>query len=96
VEAIQRHAGMKLFDVVVVNTRSISARQRRKYAAKEAQSVMNDVDRLESMGMDVVAADLLGDGDVVRHDPRATAEIVMQLARRGHLAKHKLRILGAK
>lgn len=96
VEAIQRHAGMKLFDVVVVNTRSISARQRRKYAAEEAHSVMNDVDRLESMGMDVVAADLLGDGDVVRHDPRATAEIVMQLARRGHLAKQKLRILGSK
>jgi uncharacterized cofD-like protein len=96
VEAIQRHAGMKLFDVVVVNTRSISARQRRKYAAEEAHSVMNDVDRLESMGMEVVTADLLGDGDIVRHDPRATAEVVMQLARRGHVAKQKLRILGTK
>ncbi|HEV2690820.1 MAG TPA: YvcK family protein [Bryobacteraceae bacterium] len=96
VEAIQRHAGMKLFDVVVVNTRSISARQRRKYAAEEAQSVLNDVDRLAEMGMQVVTADLLGEGDIVRHDPRASAEVAMDLARRGRAAKRKLRILGAK
>ena len=96
VDAIQRHAGMKLFDVVVVNTRSISARQRRKYAAEEAQSVMNDVDRLAEMGTQVMAADLLADGDIVRHDPRATAEIAMELARRGRAARRKVRVLGAK
>lgn len=96
VDAIQRHAGMKLFDVVVVNTRSISARQRRKYAAEEAQSVMNDVDRLAEMGMQVMAADLLADGDIVRHDPRATAAIAMELARRGRAARRKVRVLGAK
>ncbi len=96
VDAIQRHAGMKLFDVVVVNTRSISARQRRKYAAEEAQSVMNDVDRLAEMGMQVMAADLLADGDIVRHDYRATAAIAMELARRGRAARRKIRVLGAK
>jgi uncharacterized cofD-like protein len=96
VDAIQRHAGMKLFDVVVVNTRSISARQRRKYAAEEAQSVLNDVDRLADMGLRVMAADLLGDGDIVRHDPRATAEIAIELARRGRTARRRFRILGAK
>jgi uncharacterized cofD-like protein len=95
IAAIHRHAGMKLFDVVVVNTRSISARQRRKYAAEEAQSVLNDVDRMAEMGLKVVTADLLGEGDIVRHDPRAIAAIAMDLARRGRDAKHKLRILGA-
>src|SRR5689334_282401 len=89
VDAIQRHAGMKLFDVVVVNTPAISARQRRKYAAERAQSVMNDVDRLAEMGMQVVAADLLGDGDIVRHDSRASADIAIDLARRGRTAKRK-------
>ncbi len=96
VAAINRHAGFNLFDVVVVNTRSISARQRRKYAAEEVQSVVNDVDRLVGMGLQVVAADLLGEGEIVRHDPRATAEVAMELARRGRAARRKVRILGQK
>src|SRR6202011_250018 len=73
VEAIHRHAGMELLNAVVVNTRSISRKQRRKYAAEQVQSVVNDVDRLAAMGLQVVAEDLLGEGDIVRHDPRATA-----------------------
>jgi uncharacterized cofD-like protein len=96
VAAINRHAGMNLFDVVVVNTRSISARQRRKYAAEAAQSVVNDVDRLAGMGLEVITADLLAEGDTVRHDRRATAEVAMELARRGRAARRKVRILGHK
>ena len=96
VAALQRHAGMRLVDAVVVNTRSISARQRRKYAAEEAQSVMNDVDRLARMGLEVVAADLLGEGDIVRHDPRAAADVAMDLARRGRAARRRLAVLSAK
>ena len=94
VAAIHRHAGRPLLDVVVVNTRSISARQRRKYAAERAQSVINDVDRLVQMGMQVVAADLLGDGDIVRHDPRAAADIALDLARRGRVSRNRVRVLG--
>jgi uncharacterized cofD-like protein len=96
VAAINRHAGLNLFDVVVVNTRSISARQRRKYAAEQAQSVVNDINRLVDMGLQVMAADLLGEGEIVRHDPRATAEVAMELARRGRAARRKVRILGQK
>ena len=94
ISAIFRHAGRPLLDVVVVNTRSISARQRRKYAAEQAQSVMNDVDRLAQMGLQVVTADLLGEGEIVRHDPRASAEVALDLARRARGARNKLRILG--
>jgi uncharacterized cofD-like protein len=96
VAAINRHAGFNLFDVVVVNTRSISARQRRKYAAEQVQSVVNDIDRLAGMGLDVVTADLLGEGEIVRHDPRATAEVAMELARRGRSSRRKIRILKQK
>ncbi len=94
VNAIHGHAGRPLLDVVVINTRSISARQRRKYAAEKAQSVMNDVDRLVQMGMQVVAADLLGGGDIVRHDPRAAADIALDLARRGRVSRNRVRVLG--
>jgi len=95
VEAIHRHAGVELLNIAVVNTRSISAKQRRKYAAEQVQSVVNDVDRLARMGLQVVAEDLLGEGDIVRHDPRATAEIAVTLARRSRIARRKIRVLGA-
>lgn len=94
VAAIHRHAGMQLIDVAVVNTRAITARQRRKYAAQKARSVLNDVDRLAEMGMQVVAADLLASGEIVRHDSRATAEVALQLAKRGRTARRKVRVVG--
>jgi 2-phospho-L-lactate transferase/gluconeogenesis factor (CofD/UPF0052 family) len=94
VEAIHRHAGTHLIDVAVVNTRAISARQRRRYAAENVRSVLNDVDRLAEMGLQVVATDLLGPGDSVRHDPRASAEVALQLAKRGRAVRRKVRVLG--
>jgi uncharacterized cofD-like protein len=96
VAAIHRHAGLRLLDVVVLNTRGISARQRRKYAAEEAQSVVNDIDGLVQLGLQVVAADVLGEGEIVRHDPRASAQIALDLARRGRIARRRVRVLGEK
>jgi uncharacterized cofD-like protein len=94
VEAIHRHAGMHLIDVAVVNTRAITVRQRRKYAAENVRSVLNDVDHLAEMGLQIVATDLLGSGDSVRHDPRASADVALQLAKRGRAARSKIRVLG--
>ena len=82
VAAIHRHAGRKLLDVVVVNTGKISPEQLEKYAAQKAFPVMNDLDKLHDMGVEVVGADLLNDSPSVRHNPQATAEIAVQLARR--------------
>jgi uncharacterized cofD-like protein len=93
-EAIHRHAGMRLVDVAVVNTRAVSARQRRRYAAENVRPVLNDVDRLAEMGMQVLAGDLLGSGDSVRHDPRASAEVALQLAKQGRMRRRKIRVLG--
>ncbi len=94
VDAIHRHAGMELIDVAVVNTRAISTRQRRKYAAENVRSVLNDIDHLAEMGLQVMATDLLGSGDRVRHDPRASAEVALQLAKRGRAGRGKIRVLG--
>jgi uncharacterized cofD-like protein len=94
VEAVHLHAGIEFVDVAVVNTRRISARQRRKYAAEKVRPVLNDVDRLSEMGLQVVCADLLAAGDSVRHDPRASAEVALQLAKRGQMARRRVRVLG--
>jgi 2-phospho-L-lactate transferase/gluconeogenesis factor (CofD/UPF0052 family) len=96
IAAIHRHAEMHLLDVAVLNTRAITARQKRKYAAENLQSVLNDVDRIAEMGLQVIARDLLADGEVVRHDSRATAEVALELARRGRASRSKIRILGLK
>ncbi|HTC86681.1 MAG TPA: YvcK family protein [Bryobacteraceae bacterium] len=94
VDALHRHAGMSLIDVAVVNTRAITASQRRRYATQKVRAVLNDVDRLAEMGLRVVAADLLAEGDSVRHDARAAADVALQLAKRGQMARRKVRVLG--
>ncbi|MBV9771873.1 MAG: uridine diphosphate-N-acetylglucosamine-binding protein YvcK [Bryobacterales bacterium] len=94
IAALNLHAGMPLIDVAIVNTRAITARQRRRYAAQHVRPVINDVDRLSEMGLQVVATDLLASGESVRHDPRASAEVALQLAKRGRAGRSKIRVLG--
>ncbi len=94
VDAMRFHAGLPILDVAVVNTRPISARQRRKYAVEKVRPVLNDIDRLAEMGLLVVPADLLASGAVVRHDPRASADVALQLAKRGQAARNRVRVLG--
>ncbi len=83
VEAIDRHAGLRLVDVAVVNTRPISADLLRRYEADLAEPVEVDIDRLHSMGVETAAGDLLLESGTVRHDPLATAQIAIHLARKG-------------
>lgn len=86
VEAIHRHAGMRLFDVVIVNDRPIPDSQRRKYALQKARPVVNDLDRLRQAGLEVVGAGLLGEGPTVRHNPDATAAVAVELARQARVS----------
>jgi uncharacterized cofD-like protein len=83
VEAIMKHArGRHVMDCVVLNTAPISPSLKRKYAAHEVQPVENDFQRLHALGVKIVAADLVGESKLVRHDPDATAKIIMELATR--------------
>lgn len=86
VEAILRHAGLGIVDVAVVNTRAIGETLRGKYEREHARPVANDTERLREMNIEVVGADLLLEGDTVRHDPAAAAEIIVRLAR---AARHR-------
>ena len=83
IAAIEHHAGWQLLDYVIVNNRKITAKQRRKYAAEKVYPVENDIAWLQDLGVDVVEANLLGEGEIVRHDPVVTATIAMELARKG-------------
>jgi uncharacterized cofD-like protein len=83
VEAIYRHAGEGWLDYVIVNTRPVSEELRARYARRRAQPVEIDFDRLERLGVKVLARDLLQEGDKVRHDPAATAQVALELAAEG-------------
>ena len=81
VDAIHQHAGRKLLDVVILNSRPITPEQQVRYAATRALQVVTDCERLEEMGLSVVSADLLAPGEAVRHDQKAAGAIAMELAR---------------
>jgi uncharacterized cofD-like protein len=83
VRAIHRHAGGKLIDYAVVNIRSIAREVKKRYAREAALPIENDIDALMKMGVKVMAGNLASSVDKVRHDPAATAAVVMRLAQEG-------------
>jgi uncharacterized cofD-like protein len=78
-ETIKQYAPEIHFDFVIVNSRQISKEQRERYAAEGAQQIGVD-DAFETVldqATEVVRADLLDEGEKVRHNPEALAKIVM-------------------
>jgi len=83
VRAIYEHAGKKVIDVAIINTKKIPAPLKRKYAAQQAMPVENDTGRLAAMGVKVVARELAAEGEKVRHNPEKLAETAVHLAGEG-------------
>lgn len=91
VQAIQEHAQRRLLDYVVVSSSPIAPPQRQRYAAERAQPVEVDEPALRALGVDIVAADLLAEGDKVRHDPDLTAAVAVQLAQAARRSRAQAR-----
>jgi uncharacterized cofD-like protein len=88
VRAIHQHAGRKILDYVVVNIRPIPLAVKKRYARQAALPVENDVDAIYQMGLKVMAGKLAHHTGKVRHDPGATAAVVVKLAREGRRRKN--------
>ena len=88
VRAIHRHGRGKLLDYAVVNIRSITSALKKQYAREAALPVENDIGTLMKMGLKVLTANLSSDTDKIRHDPDATAEVVLKLAKEGRRRKN--------
>ncbi len=82
VEAIDRACGhAALFDTVLVQKKSPSAQALIRYAQEKSHPVDLDRDRLERMGRQIVAADVMhedGETGLVRHDSRRLARILLR------------------
>ena len=93
--------GRPLIDVCVVNSHPIRGSALKRYQARDARPVENDVDTIRRMGIQVISADLLrmlgrtpdasSSPLKIRHDPGAAAAVVMELVQSGRArSKRKL------
>lgn len=80
IQAIYDHAGEEFLDYAVINTGDIRPALAAKYAAESSLPVENDIRKLVEMGIAVVGTDLLEQTEKVRHSPRATAAVAVELA----------------
>jgi uncharacterized cofD-like protein len=94
IRAIHRHAGGKFLDYAVVNIRAITSAVKKRYAREDAMPVENDIDEVFKMGLKVMAGNLAQHGKKVRHDPEATAAVVIKLAQEGRRRRNKAAVAG--
>jgi uncharacterized cofD-like protein len=80
IEVVKRYAPEIAFDYVVANNRPISAEQAARYSAEGAHQIGMDDHMLEkTYGQEalVVRADLLDEGEKVRHSPEKLARVIV-------------------
>ena len=79
-EVVKKYAPEIRFDFVVVNNRAISSEQAQAYAAEGAQQIgiaEGHLDSVFNQITEVIYADLLDEGEKVRHNPERLANIVL-------------------
>ena len=80
-DAVERHAGPGLVDLVLVNETAAPEKTLRHYRAVGAELVAVDRAAIEARGIEVRGAELLEHGDLVRHDPVRLGDELVALAR---------------
>lgn len=78
--ALHEHAGMSLFDTVLVNRAAASHDILETYAAASAAPVHYDVAQLAALGVRVIEGNYLAEAGVARHDAAAVAHDLISLA----------------
>lgn len=82
-EVVREYAARLNFDYVIVNNRPISGVQAQLYTRDGAQQigVHGSIDSVEIEGAKVISANLLDDGELVRHHPERLARAVLDCVR---------------
>ena len=92
-ETIKQYAPEIHFDFVVVNNRRISKEQAELYAAEGAYQIGIDdpIDDALDQATEIVRADLLYDGEKVRHNSDRLAQVVLNCRKAGTRHRHRLK-----
>ena len=87
VKALVDHMGCQFLDYVIVNSQAVTQEQLRQYHAEGSTPITPDIDKIRSLGITVVPARLISKKDLVRHDPRKLARVLIALI-------YRLRLFG--
>ena len=80
-EAIIQHVGLNIFEYALLNNRSFPLAMRRRYAAEQAEPVVNDLAKIRALGVTPVCVPLLQAEDgVARHDSSWLSRSLLELA----------------
>lgn len=79
--AVERYAGTDVVDVVVANSTPLAPASLDSYAATGSVPVAATREALAARGTELFEADLLAEGELIRHDPRKLATAILRLAR---------------
>ena len=82
IRALHDHAGRRVFDHIVLNTRPMSPALLQRYADDRAAPVVLDLDAVRKLGVKPLCANLLIEDQVARHDSRRLAKMLLSLAKR--------------
>jgi uncharacterized cofD-like protein len=78
-QAVERHAGTGLIHTVLYNATPIPAPLLTHYAETGSAPVAVEREAMARSGVELVGADLLAEGDLIRHDPEKLSRAVLDL-----------------
>jgi len=82
-KALDAHAsGHRLFTYALVNSATVSAQMRERYAEERAEPVACDCEQMEALGVKCIAGNFLDEREVVRHDTDRLCRKLLRLAQR--------------
>ncbi|GAC1622595.1 MAG: hypothetical protein PVS2B2_23360 [Candidatus Acidiferrum sp.] len=74
----RRHAARRFIDWVIANRKSISPEVARRYRVQGAAPVVNDLDRVQDLGVRVVLDQLLEEHGVIRHNSSRLSALLVE------------------
>lgn len=77
-KAVFKHAGRRVVDVALVNS-EVPTKLVDRYEAEGAFPVEPDIDEIRRMGVRPIAASLINETNLVRHDPDRLAEAIQRI-----------------
>jgi len=81
IERIYEHTRAAIFDYALVNTAPFSPQTLARYAAEGAAPVTPDIERMEALGLRVIAGDFASEEHVVRHAAGPVTSALFALGR---------------
>jgi len=79
IQALNDHAGVRLFDYALINRKTASPEMKAKYALEGASQIVVDLQAIEALGVCPVQGDYLEGGEVARHATGRVAQDLMAL-----------------